>query len=99
MDEDLRERCLAEGLSIGLRDGTFESLPHRNRGWTATGERTEEHRRNLALYEHRKSVARTERLHRTDGLDTIDYKLIERSGIAGPDGKAYPHVERVLVEF
>lgn len=98
-DSDLRERCLAEGLEIGFRDGTFETQPHRNRGFTATGGRTEDHDRNRAQYERRRALARTERLHRADGLGNIAYEIRERVGIADAGGNPFPGVERVLVDF
>jgi hypothetical protein len=98
-DSDLRERCLAEGMRIGLRDGTFEVQPHRSRGFLATGAPTEEHQRNRALFEKRLAVARTLRLHRSDGLSNIEYKILERGPILDPSGQAFPNTERVLVEF
>jgi N-terminal region of glycosyl transferase group 7/N-terminal domain of galactosyltransferase len=98
-DSDLRERCLAEGLEIGFRDGTFEVLPHRSRGFLTSGEPTEENRRNRALYEARRAVATTERPHRSDGLGSTEYKVLERGPMLDPRGQPFPNAERVLVEI
>jgi hypothetical protein len=98
-DSDLRQRCVAEGLEIGLRDGTFEVLPHRSRGFLVGGGPTEENRRNRLLFTARRAVAKTLRLHRSDGLSTIGYKILERGPILDPEGRPFPKTERVLVEF
>jgi hypothetical protein len=98
-DADLRERCLAEGLAIGFRDGTFSVLPHKSRGFLPTGGPTEENQRNERLFLGRRAVARSLRLHRQDGIGNTEYRLLERGPISGPDGKPFPHAERVLVEI
>lgn len=98
-DSDLRERCIAEGLKIGFRDGTFTVLPHRSRGFRMDGAPTEEHERNRLLYEERRAVAKTLRRHRSDGLGDLDYKLLERGPILDPRGQPFPNAERVLVEI
>jgi len=98
-DSDLRERCIAEGLEIGLRDGTFEVLPHRSRGFLVAGGPTEENKRNRLLFTARRAVAKTLRLHRSDGLSNIEYKILERGPILDPGGRPFPKTERVLVEF
>lgn len=98
-DSDLRERCAAEGLEIGFRDGTFTVLPHKSRGFRLEGGPTEEHERNRALFEERRATAKTLRLHRTDGLGDLEYKLLERGPILDPRGRPFPNAERVLVEI
>lgn len=98
-DADLRERCIAEGMQIGLRDGTFEALPHRSRGFLATGGPTEENKRNRLLFTARRAVAKSLRLHRSDGLSNIEFRILERGPILDPAGRPFPKTERVLVEF
>ena len=98
-DADLRARCVAEGFAIGLRDGTFSVLPHKNRGFQVSGNPTEENQRNKKLYLSRRAVAKSLRPHRKDGLGNIEYKILDRGLIVGSSGKPFPHTERVLVEF
>lgn len=98
-DADLRQRCLAEGLKIGFRDGTFTVLPHKSRGFLPTGGPTEENERNRKLFISRRKVAGTQRLHRSDGVGNTEYKIVDRGPILAPDNKPFPHTERVLVEI
>jgi len=97
-DNDLRNRCLAEGLEIELRDGTFNTLPHRNRGFASMGVPSEESRRNRAFYDARWPTPK-DRRYREDGLGNADYKLLGRYPLEAPDGSAYANVERMLIEI
>lgn len=98
-DNDLRNRCLAEGLEIGLHDGTFNTLPHRHRGFVTVGVPSEENRRNRSLYEARWPAPPADRRYREDGLGNAQFKVLGRSPLAAADGKPFPNAERVLVEI
>ena len=88
-DADLRLRCVRAGLSVDHRDGSFQSLPHRNRGYVEDGTRTTEALTNAARYEEK---ARTAGEHFfAEGLHTLHFQEVTRQPLV-IDGKAVSQV-------
>ena len=96
-DRDLRMRCLAEGLKIGSRDGTYDRLTHVNQGHTPDGKANAQQLKNRALCAQRIELIRTRAAHREDGLTSARFEQLEQGPISDRSGKPYPNVERVLV--
>lgn len=76
-DADLRERCLACGLDIELRDGTFEALTHPNRGHNADMTPTASAIRNRRRFFEQFPPDGSRQAEVRDGLGGLDFKVVE----------------------
>jgi hypothetical protein len=74
-DIDLRIRCIVAGLGIEHRDGTYESLPHADRGHRSDGTLTEEAMKNAALFNANMAEFKRTRMLPDDGLSDLEFKL------------------------
>jgi hypothetical protein len=95
-DYELQDRCLAAGLSIGRRDGTFGALRHPHEGTDTTGKPTATALRNLARFESRRNDQAC--LMKEDGLTTLKFKLIESKTPAG-DSAVVARVRHHLIDI
>jgi len=99
-DDDLRERCLACGLEIALRDGTFEPLTHRNRGHNEDLTPTEAAVRNRLRFIDQRPILRAGRKESWDGLRQTEFKLIETIRLEPLAGERPPaFLQMVRVDF
>jgi glycosyl transferase family 7 (putative galactosyltransferase) len=99
-DEELRERCIAEGLGIEHRDGRFLALAHDHAGFEVDGMPSAAHSRNHRRFHARQTRLGTEKLHHGDGFSTLDFTLVERRSFmqSQPEGRALP-VEHIRIDF
>ena len=99
-DEELRERCKIEGLSLGRRKGTYRALPHKHAGFNfknnGIGERTEAAKKNYAKAQKR--LANLSNLYKKDGLNNLRYKLVEMTNIV-LNGERLNHVFHYKVDL
>jgi hypothetical protein len=98
-DLDLRARCGAEGIELGWRDGTYQPLRHVSLGYRADGTPSEENRANRARCFHNIAAIRERHAHREEGLNSLQFEILERGAIMDGNGQPYPHTERVLVRI
>lgn len=98
-DTDLRHRCLAHGLTVDHRDGTYQPLQHRNRGLNRDLSYNEVGRKNRRRFNQRKSDLRFKEISGGDGLGQLDYRIDERRPLADPAGSPFQAVELVKVSF
>jgi hypothetical protein len=91
-DIDLRIRCIAAGLNVEHRDGTFQGLPHADRGRESDGRPTEEAVRNSNLFNARVADLKRTRTIPTDGLADLAFAL-ESESMIGPN----VHLHRVVI--
>jgi len=101
-DSDLRMRCLAAGLGIELRDGTYLSLEHENQGLNQDLSFNKEGSRNREIFQ-REHMARnesgTEKLQ-ADGLDDLQFTILERRCLTSDGSENMePNIEKVTVRF
>ncbi|MFP6740688.1 MAG: galactosyltransferase-related protein [Alphaproteobacteria bacterium] len=80
-DDDLRKRCLAEGLDIEHRDGTFQFMQHVSRGFDKEGESTPESLANQDVLRHKTKLIEEPAGHRDDGLNTARYTVTRQGRI------------------
>ena len=78
-DDDLRGRCLVEGLRIEHRDGTFEPIHHVSRGFDEAGKDTAESVKHQALLIRKREQQRLSAAHRKDGLGSAAYEVVDES--------------------
>ena len=95
-DTDLRLRCTRAGLAVGLRDGSFQSLPHTHRGYKEDGTQTEEALQNAALYRE-KSCASFDQFT-VDGWTSLKFEQTDMR-LHVCDGKPLPHVQHHYVRW
>lgn len=99
-DTDLRERCLACGLDIALRDGTFEALTHLNRGHNEDMTLSESGMRNHHRYIDQLQLLRSCQRDSWDGLKDIDFKVVETVNLEPIPGQRTPSALRIVrVDF
>ena len=79
---DLLQRCIASGLTVERRDGTFRSLPHAHRGLTPSGTWTAEARRNRELFNARMAELKATGRIPDDGLSRLDFVVEEEKALA-----------------
>lgn len=91
-DVDLRNRCLAAGLDIELRDGTYQPLHHANAGLDASLSFTEDARRNRALCRAKHERLLRDGVDRADGLTSCRFEVVGRIDLG-------PAAERVTVHL
>ena len=99
-DEELRERCRIEGLTIEHRPGRFLAKDHDHAGSKPDGTPSPAHARNARLFHRRLPRLEGEHLYRRDGLANLTYRILERRSFAQAHaaGRALP-VEHVKVDF
>jgi hypothetical protein len=93
----MRMRCQAEGIGPGYRDGTFEPIRHANQGYEPDGKPSVEHQVNRATCQRNVGAIRDRNAHRDEGLNSLQFEILERGPIMDGNGQPYPHAERVLV--
>ena len=98
-DTDMRIRCRAEGIALGYRDGTFESLGHRSNGFDTDGKPSAAHLANRRRCQINAKAIRDRQAHREEGLNSLRFDMLERGPLLDPTGAPYPHAERVLVRL
>jgi hypothetical protein len=98
-DTDMRIRCRAEGIALGYRDGTFESLVHRSNGFDTDGKPSPAHLANRRRCQINAKAIRDRQAHREEGLNSLRFDMLERGPLLDPTGAPYPHAERVLVRL
>src|SRR5258707_479168 len=92
LDTDIALRCMADGVPLSRRKGTYQLLPHVNSGFEATGKSSEAHARNRALFEERfpptvrqLEAYRQTRMKDQDGLSKINFSIVGRRTLPKPD--------------
>jgi hypothetical protein len=98
-DVDLRVRCEAEEMELGYRDGTYQPIRHASRGYKTDGTRSDENRANRARCSHNSAAIRMRHAHHEEGLNSLQFEILERGAILDDEGQPYPYVERVLVKI
>lgn len=78
-DLELSYRLRIRNMDFERRDGTYIALPHKHAGFVRPHVHTEEGRRTNALFEKRQ--ANMLELIETDGVSTLEYKLVEKKPI------------------
>ena len=88
-DTDVRLRCMRAGLTVGHRDGSFQSLSHEHLGYRSDGTRTPEALANAAR--HQQKLEAAEERFSAEGLDTLRFEEVVRQPCV-LDGKTLSHV-------
>lgn len=86
-DSELRRRCVAAGLTIQYRDGTFRPLQHPHQGIGGDGNWTTTAQRNFGLLKSRWSGLKRGEVQRRDGLSSLRFAVLAREEFP-PDGPA-----------
>jgi hypothetical protein len=94
-DFELRLRCGLAGLEIEHRDGTFQPLHHKHRGFSVPGSPTDEALRTEAVFAQRKP--KLAELMGTDGLTNLQYQVM-RKGPIKFKGAVMPNMFHYLLD-
>lgn len=98
-DTDMRIRCRAEGVALGYRDGTFDSLSHPSNGFDTEGKPTPANLANRRLCQVNARAIRDRKAHREEGLNSLRFDVLERGPLLDAKGRPYPHAEGILVRL
>ncbi|MCC7275030.1 MAG: galactosyltransferase [Alphaproteobacteria bacterium] len=91
-DSELRQRCVAAGLEIRYRDGTFEALPHAHQGFGPAGALNVTAERNRGLLKSRWRRLATGEAQRHDGLTSLRFRVASRHRLSLRDAPEALHV-------
>jgi hypothetical protein len=96
-DRELGFRCRIQGFDFERRDGTYIPLPHTQAGFSAQGVWTDEARRTNGLYSKREPNLRT--LLDQDGVNTLQFRLVDKKPAALAGGGTVPNVWHYIVDL
>lgn len=97
-DEEIRDRCVAAGLTPHTRNGTYQALSHKSDGFKSleTLEFSDAAIKNRDHYRSRKD--NLSNIMKSDGLSTLNFKLINSNNV-NVNGEFYPNIHLHQVDF
>lgn len=96
-DREFSHRCRLRGFDLERRDGTYIPLPHKHAGFSAPHVWTDEARRTNALYKTRQPNMAM--LIEKDGVNTLQFKLVDKKPLALADGRPIENVWHYKVDL
>jgi hypothetical protein len=99
-DCELRLRFQKAGIPLHFRDGTFWPLRHDHNGYDPqSGAPNEVARANEQRYQQRVARLEASPLAAWGGLNSLDYRVVQKRTVRPPDTDGRGHFEMVTVDF